>query len=527
MLAYFKYKWLLISKFLESKYFFYLILSINIVLMSLTKFYPTMDGAAHLYNTKLLIYLFHGNKFLNEFYTVNPIPIPNWISYMAIAIPGIALPIWLAEKIVIICYISAMAFSFRYFLKQTNPKILYISVLIFPFTYTILFYLGFYNFSISFIFLFLTLGYFIKNIASESFSNYLVLSIFITLCYFSNVLIYGFLGLTLGLITIQYSLSGINNSKSVKDTLLFIIRKLFWLFISSVPSLVFLFIFLSNTTFFTSNEAYQAKELIKWMLDVRSLIIYVYGDKILTQPFLVLLIALLIIRVTHKKTNNKKNFYSLALLILTFLSAVFYFLVPDGSGAGMMSYRFLIVFFFFVLLWVASIAVHNKMNSVILIIAMSLHIGLLFKHLNGKIRKLNHHAELIFNASSHIESNKIILPVNLSDQWMEPNFSNYLGLKKPVLILENYEAGVGWFPIKWKLEQMPDFQINGKSSFENLHWITNPNSLKTTPIDYIFIYGDLTKLKEEKWDKLNITLTNNFELEYESPEGYVLLYKSK
>jgi hypothetical protein len=527
MMQYFISKSQQVSKFVESSFFFYLILCFNILLMSSTKFYPTMDGAAHLYNSKLLVYLLNGNDFLNQFYTINSVATPNWLSHLSIAAISKVFPIWLAEKTLIIGYISGMAFSFRYFLKQVNPDALYTSLLIFPFSYTFLFYLGFYNFSISFIFLFFAIGYFIKNIESESYLKFLVLSALITLCYFSNILTYGFLGLTLGLLCIQYSLSNIQDSRSVKNILFSIAKSLFWLLIASIPSLILQFIFLSNVTFFPTNEAYPAKELVKWILDVRSLIIYTYEDEILTQPMLLIMVALFVLSIRHIGTVNKRNFFSLTLLVQTILSAILLFLVPDGSGSGMMSYRYLIIFFFFALLWLASIIVHNNMNRIILIIAVTLHIGLLFKHYNGAIKDLNHHAEIVYNTSDYIDSNKIILPVNLSDHWVEPHFSNYLGLKKPELILENYEAGVGWFPIRWRLDKMPNFQINGESSIGDLSWVTNKKSTQNVSIDYIFVYGNLSKLKEAKWNALNTILANNFELKYETNEGYVLLYKRK
>ncbi len=527
MIPYLKNKWLTCLSFIESKYFFYLVLCINIILVSITRFYPTMDGAAHLYNSKLLTYLLSGNNFLNQFYSINSISTPNWLSHSIIAATNIVFPIWVAEKILIIGYIAGMAFSFRYFLKQANPEALYLSLLIFPFCYTFLFYLGFYNFSISFIFLFLTIGYYIKKIESKSYLKYLVLSTLIALCYLSNILTYGFLGLTLGSLAIQHSFSETPESTSIKNILASIFRKLVELFIVSIPSLILQFAFLSDVTFFPTKDTYPTKELIKWILDVRSLIIYTYDDEILTQPMLLVIVALFTLSISFKNTYIKKNFFSLTLLLQIFLSAILLFMVPDGSGSGMMSYRYLIIFYFFVLLWITSITAHNSLNLYVLMVAIALHIGLLFKHLNGAIKDLNHHAEIVYNIGDYVDSNKVILPISLSDHWIEPHFSNYIGLKKPVLILENYEAGVGWFPIKWRLDQMPDFQVCGESSIGEFNWTTNKNSLHKVPIDYIFIYGNLSKLKEEKWSKLNPILANDFELIHESKEGYALLYKRK
>lgn len=63
--------------------------------------------------------------------------------------------------------------------------------------------------------------------------------------------------------------------------------------------------------------------------------------------------------------------------------------------------------------------------------------------------KLNANAKTINETANHISDNPTVLPVNLSDNGLQPHFSNYLDIDKPMIILENYEANVPWFLLQW------------------------------------------------------------------------------
>ena len=92
-------------------------------------------------------------------------------------------------------------------------------------------------------------------------------------------------------------------------------------------------------------------------------------------------------------------------------------------------------------------------------------------------------------AEALISPNSILLPVRTSDYWLDSHFSNYLGISKPVLILENYEASTGYFPIIYKnpnshcvsLPFVPHDEIN---KFP----IKICQDKESDPIDYIIFY---------------------------------------
>ncbi len=514
----------------ESKYFFYSILLLNIIFLCFTKFYPSMDGPAHLYNSKILLELVKGNQTLSEFYTINKLPIPNWTGHFILLMFQSFLPAWIAEKILLIFYVAGMAISFRYLIKVLNPENTSLSILIFPFIYSFLFHLGFYNFCISFIFLFTTLGFWLRNNTSTKPYFLNILFLLITITYFSNFIMFGFLGLTIGLYILYFSYKEYINNKDFQIAIKFALKKLGVFLLVSLPGLILLLIFFNNIQFFPSNQSYSIKELLKWINDARPFIVYDYsGEEIITEQYFHVLLTLLAFSfipsvnqsASKKLLIEKVNIIAIPLI----LTIILLFITPNGSGAGMMSDRYCLMLFIFGLILIVSRPTKIKINNIVILIFVVLHIGLIFKHLNGTIKKLDKDAIAINDTEKYISENAIVLPINLSDNWLEPHFSNYLGINKPVIILENYEASVGWFPVKWNSETMPKILLTDKESICGIHWPSNAKSSKNKQIDFVLLYGNQEKINDSKWQELRDILSTNFKIKYKSSDNYVLLYE--
>ena len=124
-----------------------------------------------------------------------------------------------------------------------------------------------------------------------------------------------------------------------------------------------------------------------------------------------------------------------------------------------------------------------------------------------------------------MKENSVVLPVNMSDNWLELHFSNYLGVDKPLVILENYEASVGWFPVKWDTERLPRLQAAGTDQIQGLSWLSNLSAGQTRQIDYIFVYGNINKLEADQWFQLREVLNVGYKLVFTSADKYVALYE--
>ena len=511
----------------KEKVIFYSILLLNIAFLFVTKFYPSMDGPAHLYNANLLKDIFLDNQFIESYYQISSIPVPNWSSHFILSFFGLLFPGWLAEKFFLILYVSGMAISFRLLIKALKPENLAMSVFIFPFIYSFLFHLGFYNYTLSFIFFFLTLAFWINNYKANQFSLHLITGVLLLVTYFSNILTFGFLGITLGCVTIYNELK--SDTKNTKQLTIRWAKRLGLLAVCALPGLMLLFVFFQETTFAHSAQENNINELIQWINDVRPLIVYGYQvDVVYTEQIfhVILLIIFISLVLTNNKVKIKDNLPNLTPIILWFpvcLTLILYFVLPNDSSAGMMSDRLCLLLFIYLIIIAALRNLPVKIMSLFYVIIILLHFSLLIKH-TTIIRNLDKDAISINEAAQYIEENTVILPINLSDNWLQPHFSNYLGIDKPLVILENYEANVGWFPIRWNPDS-PSILLGERKEVNGLTWHQSKNSSTQRPIDYIFLYGNLTKREDSRWQELNAIIDSGFTLEYESENKYIQLFK--
>jgi hypothetical protein len=521
------------KKWPTEKIIFYAVLALSVLLLLTVKFYPSMDGPSHLYNSNLICHLLNGHpSIVGSYFILNKDVIPNLTSYFILSLFNSFLPGWLAEKILLILYLIGIAISFRLLIKQLNPSNAGLSVLIMPFAYSFLFHLGFYNFSLSFIFMFLAIYYWLKNREKGGLLKYFILFLFISFTYLSAIITFVFLGFILGLFILVYSIKDYykeyNRSLIVKK----LFRELIFLFIVSLPCLIFSIIFIKSTIYFPSKEHYSLGELIKWLNDARCIIVYDYeGEARLTGQFLHIAIAILSISFFTRFYQKGAWFYkdkirrSDIFLIPTLIALILLFVVPNGSNAGMMSDRFCLLFYLFFIVWVSSQSLPKRVSLLFVVLIVMVHLGLLFKRQNSTIRNLDKDAIAIYNAAKYIEENSIVLPVNMSDNWLEPHFSNYLGVDKPMIILENYEASVGWFPTKWNVQKMPRLKLGGLDAINGIQWISNTQSSQVKQIDYVFLYGSTNKINDLHWVELKSVLEKSYKMVFTSGNHYVAIYK--
>lgn len=94
------------------------------------KFFPTMDGPAHLYNSNLInSLLFDNNETLHSFFIFNSLPVPNWTGHLILSIFNFFLPSFIAEKILLVFYVVGIAYSFRCLVLAFAPENIFFTYL--------------------------------------------------------------------------------------------------------------------------------------------------------------------------------------------------------------------------------------------------------------------------------------------------------------------------------------------------------------------------------------------------------------
>jgi hypothetical protein len=126
-------------------------------------------------------------------------------------------------------------------------------------------------------------------------------------------------------------------------------------------------------------------------------------------------------------------------------------------------------------------------------------------------------------ASGKIEKNSLVLPINNSDLLLTSHIANYIGVNKPMIIIDNYEVGLDHFPLKWNCNNMPILKF-GDYPIERF---CSNNSIvsKENTIDYIVLINDKESIyKTENRDIMRECLNQNYELVYEAENKIIMIF---
>ncbi len=180
---------------LSWKHIFVVLLVLHILPLWIFAYFPSQDGASHIYNGLVLKeYGKHENYTLRDAWELNITVFPNWLSHIMLAAFLYVFPPVISEKVFLTIAIGMVPFAFFYFLNAVNKgqKGQYVYAWLgFPFAYNYLLYMGFYNFQLSISFFFFSFGFWWKH-KDDMQVKYLVwLYVLLLLTYLSHIASYG------------------------------------------------------------------------------------------------------------------------------------------------------------------------------------------------------------------------------------------------------------------------------------------------------------------------------------------------
>jgi len=480
------------KKFIKIEYWIFIaIVFLHVLPILIFRHFPSMDGQAHLYNSMLLLETLKGNEFLSQFFTLNPALVPNWTGHVILMTGHHFFPAFFSEKILLIIYLVGLPLSFRYFIKSFPEYDIITSYLIFPFVYHFLFALGFYNYSLGLVLFFFILGLWQRRKHTLHWKDVLTFFLLFTLFYFTHVFVFVACGFLLVLWN-QWDLTWDVVKSSIDQKLAFKYGKRFLVLLLSASGAIIIVFnqFLSGNSINPGgNVRYSFAELAEWILKTRPIVAYNYSHEGKFGMVLFFIFAFLLGYSLIKRLRLKKVFEQDTWLFSAFAICIIFFLVPNflGGLGGHMSTRIGIIMYLTYIIWLAREIYPSllKSLSVLGVVVISL---LLVNYYARVLNGLNRDAKAIIEASWQIEENSVVLPVNLSDHWLQNHFSNYLGIDKPMIILENYEASSGGFPLVWNSNEMPRLLLGTLAPNKScMNWISGNG--KPYVIDYLFVWG--------------------------------------
>lgn len=511
-------------------YYFYFFILINLIPVLSYKFFPTVDGPAHLHNSNLIINLLkYPDSLLKDFFVFNENINPNWSGHFLLSMFLLIFPGYIAEKIVLLIYLIGLPLSVRFLFNTLSIGNKYLIYLIFPFTYSFLFYYGFYNFNIAFIFFILGVCFWLKYQNNLNALKITVLTINTTLICLSHLFVFAMFLLFVFMFNIQKFF----NEKG-KDNFSFkhFVKQILLQFIPLFFGLFFMVKYLFFSGIDNSPVVYlQFKDIVNFIIDVAPAKGINYGKAaIFTNWILYFLLAILVYLLSIKTYSalfkHKFLFKNKLWLWLTFTTLILIFVFPDSKGAaiGFMTARLMLFFFIFFIIWLSGQYTALWLKIIIFLLVNYINVALILHNFQSVSKGCKMSEEIHFVASK-IEPYSTVFPVVNSDYFIYRHISNYLGIDNSIIVLENYEASLGHFPLKWNYQKTPVLFSDSISKIGNCEDFKNLKNKKEI-IDYVLILtSEHQTIDKSCIEKIESVLKNEYNFLYADVGKKIQLFK--
>lgn len=425
-----------------------LMLLVTLLPVLLFKYFPTVDGPAHLYNATLIRGLVSGDSdWYRQFFYFNQVPVPNWTGHFFQALTGLFLPVWITEKFLLLIVLGMLPYAVFSILKAAGIKMGWQCVMVLPFLFTVLLYLGFFNYLIGVSVMLLMLNRILHWKTPVPLSGFLWLSAGTLILYFSHLLP---LILLMGFSVLIFL---INRKEIVAPAK--VAMQMVGLFVLPIAGTIYSFRF-------KGIEGYQGKisridltELLSWITSGQPFI-GLNGDvegRTASLFAIMLIVAALValFYIVRKRMKLAGGFWLASAIDLL----VLYLVVPDGiGGGGFISLRLLLLFFLFLVIWLLHLELPSLLRTALIVTSLfAAWYPSLYRIDSAK--QLSADASAVIDAAEKLPPHSVLLPLNYSTHWLHINLSAYAGTRSGVVVLDNYEAKLVDFPLRWKPSAAP------------------------------------------------------------------------
>lgn len=504
-----------LTNLLQKAEIYLFLLLILLVLLPIwnSAYFVTFDGPAHFYNVSILKSFFLQKKsILNLYFVLNKAPVPNIICHLIILFLSLIFKHFWVEKIFFTAYIIVFAFSFRLLIHKTNPHYKILSLTVFPFIYSYLFFMGFFNFCLSIPICLFALWYYFNN-KELTLKTGVMLGLLGLLLIFSHIFSFVIYFIVMAMfLTVELANFLMTKEKAIVTTPS-IFKKAAFFLLSTIPSLVVFVYYLNHND--TAPVRLPLKELQYKLFQAQPIhkvdyIQHSWGNNYAITLFITLFISIIFFSIKNKK-HILISKYTWLFIVGALLGL--YFLLPNEmSNGGYVSDRICMYIYLFSLILLASISTNAIVVALFTVVSVCytlIQLPLYNTHCTFNSSRIEEFMEV----NKYIEPNKTLLPLNNSNYFLENHHSNYLGIDKPLVVLENYEAATGYFPLLWD---------RSRCAYGMCPKLDDNCEMPNVRIDYVLTIN----MPDNTLDKnVNAFLTNKFATIYRSENKELVLYK--
>jgi hypothetical protein len=478
-----------------------------------SKYYTTLDGPSHLYNASLIKELISGQKDnISDLYCFNPVLVPNWTGHFIMAFFGLFFPAFLAQKLMMLIYFILTPLFFRKSLLFFVPKNRFGLYFIFPLLHNHLFYFGFFNMCLGITAMFATFSYFLPSHGKFTVKQYIFLTLLLGITFFSHIIAFLLtLALLIAFSTLSLGVWKDRNQYRIADFSGFK-KRLLWIFICAIPSVILSINYFFKIHVTGPRPVISVAERLQWIADFRPVMAFGCGPPLLDYgrllsvlfAFLVAVFIFLVIKNKKLFPANKVSFdfrntvSSVIFLSFCLVLLTLYFLLPNFI---LISDRLLVLSYVFFFCWLALIKFPKWIGALSLVAMLSLQSTIVSVYTNYAIETRDDVPKLEEVATAIPEGN-FVLVLNYSANWLYDHASGYVGANRRLALLENYEAGLHWFPVNWNAERFYTDTLAFGAPNKDLicsYFVNEPDSLffsvrqkngLVIPVDYVVQIGE-------------------------------------
>lgn len=402
-----------------------------------------------------------------------------------------------------------------------------------PFVFNETLFLGFFNYSMGIPLLLFFYGFLLKNADSPTDIRYYLSATGLSfLCYFSHPLCFG---LALVFFLQLYLLPLVYRQRP--DWRRFLLQATVFL-----PGILLLLLFAAGSTspgqYYTSTIGERIKELhTSGALSVFSEHEVLAGR--LFFAFALLCLAPVIYRRATRGSAPRRG----DLLALNFCTLlVFYLFGPSQTaGASMVSERLLILVFIFFFLWLATQPFAFKKSLFVIVPLFTL--GFIALRHRALVQSSSMVTEIL-SMTPYIAENATVIPLSYdhhgkdtsgekisTQNWFFVHAADYLGTEKDLVLLGNYEANTGYFPLNWKPACNPFVYLDHGRGIEGTPPqidIEHYEKKSSRTVDYVMLLFPPEGAGSDGIQPLKgQDLEDDFDFVANSVSGRVMLFKRK
>ncbi len=504
-------------------------------------YFLTGDGPCHVENAQILhdFWVNHNTALYSRFFEVVYLPNPNWMSTVVMALLLFVVKGVIAEKIFISVYVLLYLGGFYLLLRKLNGGNSWwlLSIFIFVFTHTL--FKGFYNFSFSIAFYFWVVWCWLRFMERRNLLNGLLVTLFTGLIFFTHLLAFVFAAFTCGALIVTYAFAA--------DTGIALKQRFVCLFKAAAFLGLFLSPFLIIMRWFTEKEGGMQIKLEHHFRRLKELAEFNYIINVQEQEVLfakvagitlLLLGGLTLLRFRKGIKIHRYDGFLLSLLFVTFV----YLSFPEDFMGRLILITMRAQLFVFIMMacCVSYMLPSEKIKNAGGIVLFGCFLVLCFI----RIPCLVSAGEAVTDINSSIpciKPNSVVLPLDFAPNgkdkngnmvadrnWLFSHACQYIGTIKPMVVLDNYEANMGYFPLRWKPETNPYLHLSKAQGIEEHPPCADLAGYKHSSgvtVDYILMWGfDSSALKNENFNQFYSEINAGYKIIYRSATNRTILY---